>query len=66
MNAKLQAAILNHVNTVISVAGSEEPFALVQRDQQHVTTQLQEKRLLKMAQHPGNNTQVHVMQYRAG
>lgn len=59
MDAQFQAAILNHVNTVISVTRSEESLSLVQLDQQHVTTQLQEKRLLKVAEHPGYNTHVH-------
>lgn len=52
MDAQLQAAILNHVNAVISVTRSEESLSLVQLNEHHVTTQLQEERLLKMAEHP--------------
>lgn len=53
MDAQLQAAILNHVNTVVGVPGSEQPLPLVQPDQQYVTTQLQEDGLLEVAEHPG-------------
>lgn len=54
MNAQLQAAILNHVNTVVSVTWSEKRLSLVQLDQHHVTAQLQEKRLFKVSQHSEN------------
>lgn len=53
MDAQLQSSILNHVNTVIRVTRSEESFSLVQLDQHHVTTQLQENRLLEVTEHPG-------------
>lgn len=52
MDAKLQAAILHDINAVIGVAGSEESLPLVQLHQHHVATELQEERLLKVAQHP--------------
>lgn len=52
VDAQLQAAILNHVNAVISVTGSEESLSLVQLDQHHVTTQLQKQRFLKVPEHP--------------
>lgn len=53
MDAQLQAAVLNHIDAVVSVARSEQSLSLVQLDQHHVTAQLQEERLLKVAQHPG-------------
>lgn len=56
MDTQLQAAILNHINTVVSVTRSEERLSLVQLDQHHVTTQLQKKRLLEVAKHPDNST----------
>lgn len=52
VDAQLQAAILNHVNAVISVTGSEESLSLVQLDQHHVTTQLQKQRFLEVPEHP--------------
>lgn len=59
MDAQLQTAVLNHVNTVVSVTRSEESLSLVQIDQQHVTTQLQEDGLLEVAEHPGYNMWTH-------
>lgn len=56
MDAQFQTTILNHVNAVIGVARSEEHLTLVQLDQHHVTTQLQEQRLLEVAEHPGYST----------
>ena len=52
-DAQLQSAILNHINAVIGVSGSEERLSLVQLDQNHVTTKFQEERLLEVAEHPG-------------
>lgn len=52
VDAQLQAAILNHVNAVISVTGSEESLSLVQLDQHHMTTQLQKQRFLEVPEHP--------------
>ncbi len=65
MDAQLQAAILNHIDTVISVTRSKERLPLVQRDQQHVTTQLQEKRLLEVAEHPNHNTEDTVQSFQS-
>lgn len=52
VDAQLQASILHHVNAVVGVARSEEPLPLVQLDQHHVTAELQEDGLLKVAQYP--------------
>jgi len=52
MDAQLQAAILNHINAVIGVTGSEKSLSLVKMDQHHVTTQLQEERFFEMAENP--------------
>lgn len=52
MDAQLQASVLNHVDAVVGVAWPEESLPLVQLDQHHVTTQLQENGLLKVAEDP--------------
>lgn len=54
MDAQLQAAILDHINAVINVTRSKESLSLMKLNQHHVTTQLQEERLLKVTKHPGS------------
>lgn len=61
VDAQLQVAILNDVNAVVGVTRLKESLSLVQLDQHHVTTQLQENRLLEVAQHPGYNTRVVII-----
>lgn len=51
-HAQLQAAVLHHVYAVILVPRPKEALALLQLYGDHVTTQFQEERLLKVTQHP--------------
>ena len=62
-DAELQAAILHHVDAVVGVTGTEQALPLVQLHKHHVSTKLQEQRLLKVSQHPGQtHTCTHTTQ----
>jgi hypothetical protein len=50
--AKLQEPILNHIDAGIWLARPEDIVTLAQALEDHVPAQLQEKRLLEVAQHP--------------
>ena len=54
MNEELQAAILDNIDAVVIVTRSTKLLPLLQLNQHHVTTELQEKRLLKVTQHSLN------------
>ena len=48
VNAQLQSSILDHINAVIIISWSKKPLALLQFNEHHVSTKLQEQRLLKV------------------
>lgn len=52
LDAELQTSILDHVDAVIFIPRPEQAFALLQLDEDHVTTKLQKEGLLKMTQDP--------------
>lgn len=52
LDAELQTPVLDHVDAVVFVPRPEQTFALLQLDEDHVATELQEQRLLKVTQHP--------------
>ena len=54
VDAEFQTSILDNVDAVVVVARPEQPLPLLQLHKDHVTTQLQEQRLFKVAQHPEN------------
>jgi hypothetical protein len=64
MYAELQTAILHHVDAVVDVPGTEERLHLMELHKHHVTTQLQEQRLLKVAQDPGEMDYTGVITHR--
>lgn len=54
LDAELQTSILDHIDAVVFISRPEKIFALLQLDEHHVATQLQEEGLLEMTQDPTN------------
>ena len=52
LDAEVQTPVLDHVDAVILVPRPEQAFALLQLDEHHVATQLQEQGLLEVTQDP--------------